>query len=59
MCVNDILMESSSNIEIDKLKEILNDKFKMKDLDETKRILGIDIMRNCKRIELLLFQSGF
>lgn len=59
MCVNDILMEISNNIEIDKLKKILNDKFKMKDLDETKRILGVDIMRNYKRIELLLFQSGF
>jgi len=32
--------------EINKLKEKLNDEFEMKDLDISKRILGMDIMRN-------------
>lgn len=33
-----------------KLKEILNGEFKMKDLGEAKIIMGVDIVRNLKKI---------
>jgi len=56
--VDDILMASSDRQEIQKLKKKLNDEFKMKDLGNTKRILGMDIMRDRNKGELFLSQRG-
>lgn len=59
MYIDDILIESSSNVDINKVKEILNAEFEMKDLGEAIRILGMNITRNFKRSELLLSKSGY
>lgn len=45
----DILMEMSSTKEIGNLKEMLNGEFKMKDPDETKRIIWMYIVRKQKK----------
>lgn len=47
--VDHILIEISSNIEIDKLNEILNGEFDMEYLGESKRIMCIDIIRSHKK----------
>jgi len=57
--VNDILMASSSKDEIVKLKEKLNGEFEMKDLGPTKRVLGIDILRNRDKGELFFSQLSY
>jgi len=57
--VDDILMASSSKDEIVKLKEKLNGEFEMKDLGPTKRVLGIDILRNRDKGELFLSQLSY
>lgn len=57
--VDDILIASSSKEEISKLKDQLNSEFEMKDLGNAKRILGMDIVRNRKKVELLLSQQGY
>lgn len=49
-------MACSIKNEIDKLKEIFNGEFKMKDLSEDKRITGMDILRS-RKPELFLSQS--
>ena len=41
--VDDILIASKSKTIIDKLKEDLSFEFKMKDLGEVKKVLGIEI----------------
>ena len=43
--VHDILMASESLVEIQKLKQALNNEFHMKDLGSAKRILGMEIRR--------------
>lgn len=55
---DDTLMASSRKNEIVKLKEILNDEFEMKDLDEAKIIGGMNIMRSRKKSELFLSKSS-
>jgi len=52
-------MMSSSKDESGKLKGKLNGEFEMKDLGPTKRVLGIDIVRNCERGKLFLSQSSY
>lgn len=59
MYIYDVMMESSSNIDISKFKEILNAEFEMKDLGEAIRILGMNITRNFKRSELFLSKSSY
>ena len=43
-----MLIASMSQIEIEKLKSQLNREFEMKDLDEAKKILGMEISRDRK-----------
>lgn len=57
--VDDILMEISRRVEIYKLNDNLNEEFEIKDLGEIKRIIKMDIMRNCKSSEMFLSQSSF
>lgn len=45
--------------DLHKLENLLNIEFVMKDLDLTKRILGIDIRRNRDKGLLALFQFGY
>lgn len=47
--VDDIFMKRSIEKDIDKLKKTLNVEFNMKDLGEVKRIIEMNIKRNCKR----------
>ncbi|KAI3461519.1 hypothetical protein Pfo_018182, partial [Paulownia fortunei] len=44
--VDDMLIASQSQMEIDKLKAQLNQEFEMKDLGKAKKILGIEISRD-------------
>lgn len=53
------MLENSRNIEIGKLKEILNGKFEMKDFDEVKRIMGMVILRNRRKSELFISLSSY
>lgn len=57
--VDDILMEISRRVEIYKLNDNLNEEFEIKDLGEVKRIIKMDIMRNCKSSKMFLSQSSF
>lgn len=57
--VDDILKEISRRVEIYKLNDNLNEEFEIKDLGEVKRIIKMDIMRNCKSSEMFLSQSSF
>ena len=41
--VDDMLIASKSKVEINKLKAQLRNKFEIKDLEEAKKIIGIDI----------------
>ncbi|GMI78960.1 cysteine-rich RLK (RECEPTOR-like protein kinase) 8 [Hibiscus trionum] len=47
--VDDMLIASKSQQEIDKLKAQLNQEFEMKDLGEAKKILGMEISRDRRR----------
>lgn len=44
--VDDLLIESKSNVDIDKLKVQLRQEFEMKGLGEARRILGVEIKRD-------------
>ena len=57
--VDDLLIASSDKSEIHKLKLILNEEFDMKDLGATRRILGIDIIRDRKAGTLKLSQARY
>ncbi|KAK2414224.1 cysteine-rich RECEPTOR kinase [Trifolium repens] len=57
--VDDILMASSDKHEIQRLKEMLNGEFEMKDLGSAKRILGMDILRDRSKGELFLSQHDY
>ena len=57
--LDDILMANSRKDDIKKHKEKLNCEFEMKELGPTKKILGIDIMRNREKGELSLSQLSF
>ena len=56
--VDDMLIASKSQAEIDRLKAQLSKEFKMKDFGEAKKILGMEISRDRKRGELCLTQSS-
>lgn len=51
-------MTRSRKIEIGKLKEFVNGEFEKKYISEAKQITGMDIIRNRKKSELLLFWSS-
>jgi len=51
--------EISSESAIDKLKKNLSSEFEMKDLDEAKKILGMEIERDRKCGKVSLTQKGY
>nr|XP_012570563.1 uncharacterized protein LOC105851982 [Cicer arietinum] len=57
--VDDILLARSSKDQIKMLKVDLSNEFEMKELEETKRILGMDIKRNKMKGKLFLSQAGY
>ena len=57
--VNDMLIASSSNVEIDNLKTLLSNEFEMKDLGAAMKILGMEIWRNRKACLLYLSQHKY
>ena len=56
--VDDMLIASKSQEEIEKLKIQLRKEFKMKDLGEAKKILGMEIKRDRHPKKLYLSQKG-
>jgi len=48
-----MLIASKSRIAIDKLNKNLSSKFEMKDLGEAKKVLGIEIERETRRLARL------
>ncbi|KAE8709887.1 Tubulin beta-2 chain [Hibiscus syriacus] len=57
--VDDMLITSKSQKEIEKLKAQLNQEFEIKDLGETKKILGMEISKDRQRGELCLTQKQY
>ena len=57
--IDDMLIESKSKDEIEKLKTQLNQEFEMKDLDKAKKILGMEICRDRARDKVSLSQAIF
>lgn len=56
--VDDMLIISKGINELNKLKNMLKTKFKMKDLGYTKKIFGIDIIRNREKNNFVLSQAA-
>ncbi|KAE8701188.1 Detected protein of confused Function [Hibiscus syriacus] len=57
--IDDMLIASKSQKEIDKIKAQLNQEFEMKDLGEAKKILGMKISRDRQRGKLCLTQKQY
>ena len=57
--VNDMLIAAKSKEEIIIVKEQLNSEFKMNDLGATKKILGMEILRDIVAGRLSLSQKGY
>ena len=57
--VDDLLICSKSKKNIRNIKKMLSDRFKMKDLDEIKEYLGINIKYNYQEYELTLSQTKY
>ena len=57
--VDDMLIASKSQDEVEKLKTQFNQKFEMKDLSEAKKILNIEIIRDKKRVKVYLSQRQY
>lgn len=57
--VDDMLIASKSQVEIDRLKAQLSKEFEMKDLGEAKKILGMEINRDRERGKLWLTQKQY
>lgn len=57
--VDDILITSTNKAEISQLKAELNSEFDMKELGVAKRILGMDIIRDRQKGELVLSQQTY
>ena len=55
--VDDMLIATKSQDEIDKLKAQMSKEFEMKDLGEAKKILGMEINRDRERGKLWLSQK--
>lgn len=54
--VDDVLIASSDKQEIKKLKSALSRRFEMKNLEETKKILDMELLRDRSRNTLLVSQ---
>jgi len=50
--VDDMLIAFKSRCAIDKLKKDLSSKFEIKDLSEAKKVLGMEIERDWKEVNL-------
>ena len=50
--VDDVLIAYNDKAEVDRFKVMLDDKFKLKDLDDLKYFLGLEVARSDKRIAL-------
>ncbi|GKV28505.1 hypothetical protein SLEP1_g37549 [Rubroshorea leprosula] len=57
--VDDMLIAAKSMLIIDDLKKQLNGEFEMKDLGAAKKILGMEIHRDCKGGKLFLSQKKY
>ena len=57
--VDDMLVIFKDMVDINKLKEALKAEFEMKDLEDVKKILGIDILRDRKKGILSLNQTRY
>jgi len=57
--VHDMLIASKSRSTIDKLKKDLSFEFKMNDLGEAKKVLGMEIERNRKDDKVGSTQKGY
>ena len=57
--VDDILIASRSQVEIDKMKAQLNKEFEMKDLGEAKKILDMEISRDRQKGKLWLTHKQY
>jgi len=57
--VDDMLIAFKSNSAIDKLKKDLSFEFKMKNLDEIKKVLGMKIERDRRSGKVSLTQKGY
>ncbi|XP_048328464.2 receptor-like protein 9DC3 [Ziziphus jujuba] len=57
--VDDMLIACKHMDEIDNLKKLISSKFDMKDLEEVKKILGIDILRDKENQEIFVSQRKY
>lgn len=57
--VDDMLIACKNNKDINRVKAQLMKEFEMKDLGHTKKILGMDIVRNRKKETVFLSQRGY
>ena len=57
--VDNILITFKNRSAIDKLKKDLSSEFEMKDLDEVKKVLGMEIEQNRKGEKVSLMQKGY
>jgi hypothetical protein len=57
--VNDLLICSMSKEEIPDIKKLLSDKFKIKDLDEIKEYLGINVEYDYYKNKMKLSQTKY
>jgi hypothetical protein len=57
--VDDMLIAAKCIVKVNKVKVLLSTKFDMKDLDATKKILGIEIRRDRDAKRLWLSQAGY
>ena len=57
--MDDMLIASKSISEIDKIKKDLSSEFKMKDLGETKKVLGMEIERDRRSDKVSLMQKEY
>jgi hypothetical protein len=57
--VDDMLISLKSTIKIEKLKSQLKNKFKMKDLEEAKKIIGMKIQRDRRKGTIYLTQTEY
>ena len=59
MYIDDMLISSKNQVEIEKVKVQLNQEFEMKDLGEAKKILDIEISRDRGRSKDSLTQKQY
>ncbi|KAE8683864.1 hypothetical protein F3Y22_tig00111166pilonHSYRG00202 [Hibiscus syriacus] len=57
--VDDMLVASKSKEEVQKIKDMLNSEFDMKDLGPATKILGMEITRDIKKSSLFLSQKSY